>query len=68
MDFLPGRAIARVDDVRATMHMGQPFPDVWLPRDIEMRFRMTLAAGSIDAAYRVDYHDYRLADVTYKIR
>lgn len=68
MDFLPGRSIARVDDVKATMRMGQPFPDVWLPRDIEMRFRLTLAVGSVDARYRVEYHDYRLADVTYKIR
>ena len=68
MDFLPGRSLARVDDVRATMRMGQPFPDVWLPKDIEMRFRMTLAVGPVDARYRVEYHDYRQADVTYKIR
>ena len=68
MDFLPGRTLARVDDVRATMRMGQPFPDVWLPKDIEMRFRMTLAVGPVDARYRVEYHDYRQADVTYKIR
>ncbi len=68
MDFLPGRSVARVDDVRATMRMGQPFPDVWLPKDIEMRFRMALAVGPVDARYRVEYHDYRQADVTYKIR
>ncbi|MCC7124988.1 MAG: hypothetical protein IT178_09075 [Acidobacteria bacterium] len=68
MDFLPGRAFARVDDVKATMRMGQPFADVWLPRDVEMRFAMSLATGRIDARYRVDYHDYRQADVTYKVR
>jgi hypothetical protein len=68
MDFLPGRAIARVDDVKATMRMGQPFPGVWLPRDIEMRFRMALASGAFDARYVVQYHDYRQADVTYKVR
>ena len=68
MNFLPGRSIARVDDVRATMRMGQPFPDVWLPKDIEMHFRMALAVGPVDARYRVEYHDYRQADVTYKIR
>jgi hypothetical protein len=68
MDFLPGRAIARVDDVKATMRMGQPFPGVWLPRDIEMRFRMALAPGVVDARYAVQYHDYRQADVTYKVR
>ena len=68
MDFLPGRTVARVDDMKATMRMGQPFPGVWLPRDIEMRFRMTLAAGALDARYLVAYHDYRQADVTYKVR
>lgn len=68
MDFLPGRSVARVDDMKATMRMGQPFPGVWLPKDIEMRFRMTLAAGAFDARYLVQYHDYRQADVTYKVR
>jgi hypothetical protein len=68
MDFMPGRSMARVDDVKATMRMGQPFPGVWLPRDIEMRFRMTLATGGFDARYLVEYHDYRQADVTYKVR
>jgi hypothetical protein len=68
IDFLPGRAFVRVDDLKATMRMGQPFPGVWLPRDVEMRFRMTLAVGPVDARYRVEYHDYRQADVTYTIR
>jgi hypothetical protein len=68
MDFLPGRSLARVDDVKATMRMGQPFPGIWLPRDIEMRFRMTIATGAFDARYLVQYHDYRQADVTYKVR
>jgi hypothetical protein len=68
MDFLPGRTFARVDDVKASMRMGEPFPGVWLPRDIEVRFRMTLAAGAVSARYLVEYHDYRQADVTYKVR
>ena len=68
LDFLPGRAVARVDDLKATMRMSQPFPAVWLPSTIDMRFRMTLAVGTVDATYRVDYHDYKQADVTYKIK
>lgn len=68
MDFLPGRSLARVDDVRASMRMSQPFPDVWLPSTIEIRFRMMLAVGSIDARYDVEYHDYRLADVKVRVR
>ena len=68
MDFFPGRALVRLDDLKATMRMGQAFPDVWLPKNIDMRFTMTLAVGSVDASYRVEYHDYKLADVTYRIK
>lgn len=68
MSFLPGRSVARVDDVQATMRMGQPFPGVWLPRDIVMRFRMLLASGPVEATYRVDYRDYRQASVGIKVR
>ncbi len=68
MDFLPGRSLARVDDVKASMRMSQAFPSIWLPRGIDMHFRMTLALGSFDASYRVDYHDYKQANVTVKIK
>jgi hypothetical protein len=68
MDFLPGRSIVRVDDLKATMRMGQMFPAVWLPRDIAMQFSMTLAVGTVSAQYKVEYHDYREASVTYKVR
>ncbi len=68
MDFFPGRALMRVSDLQATMRMGQPFPDVWLPRSIEMRFDMMLAVGAVDASYQVDYLNYKQADVTYNTR
>ena len=34
-DFLPAQWLVRLGNVRATMTMHQPFPDVWLPRDLE---------------------------------
>jgi hypothetical protein len=68
MDFLPGRSVARIDGLKASMHMGQMFPDVWLPRSIDVRFGMTLATGSVDARYGIEYHDYKLADVTTRVR
>jgi hypothetical protein len=68
MDFFPGRALVRVDDLQATMKMGQPFPNVWLPKSIEMHFGMMLAVGAVDATYRVDYLNYKEAAVTYKIK
>ena len=33
-----------------------------------MQFEMMLAVGAVDAAYRVDYLNYKEAAVTYKIK
>ena len=67
-DFLPGRSIVRLDDLRASMRMVQPFPNIWLPDTIAMRFAMTLALGTMDARYDVRYHDYREATVKTRVR
>jgi hypothetical protein len=68
MDFFPGRALVRLDDLKATMRMAQQFPNVWLPKNVAMKFKMTLAVGTVAANYRVDYHDYKEAAVTYRIK
>lgn len=68
MDFLPGRSIVRLDDLQASMRMGQPFNGVWLPDTIAMQFGMTLAIGAVTGQYAVHYRDYRLADVKTRIR
>jgi hypothetical protein len=67
-DFFPGRSLMRISDAAATMQMGQAFPNVWLPKSIEMHFEMMLAVGAVDATYRVDYLNYKEAAVTYKIK
>jgi hypothetical protein len=67
-DFLPARYFVRLDQLRASMRMGQPFPGVWLPETITMRFGMTVAIGSIAAEYDVRYRDYRLAEVKTRVR
>jgi len=67
-DFFPGRSLVRIGGVEATMQMDQAFPNIWLPRSIEMQFEMMLAVGAIDATYRVDYQNYKEAAVTYKIK
>lgn len=67
-DFFPGRSLVRIGDTQATMQMAQAFPNVWLPRSIRMQFEMMLAIGAVDAAYRVDYLNYKEAAVTYKIK
>ncbi len=68
LDFLPGRALVRIDELRASMQMHEPFPGVWLPRSVAMRFDLVTAAGAVNGRYEVDYHDYRLAEVTTRIR
>jgi hypothetical protein len=67
-DFLPAQWLVHIDDLRATMTMGQPFADVWLPRGLEMTAAMTLAVGAFDVSYALDYHDYRQPDVKAKVR
>jgi hypothetical protein len=66
--FLPARWLVHLDDLRASMVMGQPFPDVWLPREIAMSGALTLANGTFQLQYTRDYSDYRQADVKSRIR
>ncbi len=68
MDFLPGRAIVRVDSSRATMQMAEPFANVWLPDAVSMRFRLSSAGGPLEARYDVKYRDYRVPETSGRIR
>ena len=68
MDFLPGAWLVRVDDIRAAMTMGQPFPGVWLPRELSVHAGVTLAAGSFEVEYGRRFSDYKQADVKSLIR
>jgi hypothetical protein len=68
MDFMPGRSFVRLDGVKASMKMSQAFPSIWLPNQLEVSFGMTLAIGSVELKYETEYHDYRLAEVTSKIK
>jgi hypothetical protein len=68
LDFLPGAWLARLTDARASMTMHQPFPDVWLPKNIDMYFAMMLAVGEFDGRYRITYDNYKLATTTARIK
>jgi len=67
-DFLPGRSIVRLEDVRASMEMGEPFPGVWLPRHVDGHAAFTLANGTYGVTYDLAYLNYRQADVKVKLR
>ena len=66
-DFLPVQWLVHVNDLKATMTMAQPFPDVWLPDGLDVQLAMTVAIGEFDLRYSLDYHDYRRTDVTSKV-
>ena len=66
-DFLPAQWLVHVNDVKATMTMAQPFPDVWLPNALDVGVSMTLAVGQFDLRYGLEYRDYRRPDVTTKV-
>jgi hypothetical protein len=68
VNALPLGWLAQVEQLRASMTMGEAFPDVWLPRNQEMRFTVGMAVGQFEVQYALDYHDYRRADVTSTIR
>jgi hypothetical protein len=67
MDFLPAGWLVKVDDLRASMAMGQPFPGVWLPKNISIHAGVTLALGPMEMEYRREFANYRKADVSSKI-
>ena len=66
-NFFPGQWLAQMDGASASMTMGQPFPDVWLPRGLEMNIRMLVAVGSVDLRYTLQYENYRQPDIRTKI-
>ena len=67
LDFLPGGWLVKIDGLRASMQMGQPFPGIWLPRNINIHAGVSLAVGAMDATYKREFANYRKADVTSKI-
>jgi len=67
-DFLPAAWLVRVSDLKASMTMSQPFKDVWLPRDVDMYFSAMLAVGAFDVRYHLDYHDYKEALTSGRIK
>lgn len=68
MGFLPGRSVLRVDDLTASMTMGEPFPGIWLPKAVDARMALGLALGRVEARYDISYVDYKEAGVAVRVR
>ena len=67
-EFLPMRWLVRLDDLRASMVMGQPIEGVWLPEKVELTGQLTMANGSFTVHYTRDFSEYRQAEVRVRIR
>ena len=67
-EFLPARWLVRLDDLKASMVMGQPIADVWLPERVELNGTLTMANGSFNVVYARTFTDYRQADTGARIR
>jgi hypothetical protein len=68
LDFLPAAWLVRIDDLRASMTMGQPFPGVWLPRNMNIHAGLTMAMGSFEARYDRAFANYREGQVKTTIK
>jgi hypothetical protein len=68
LNFLPARRLLRLDDISASMTMGQLFHGVWLPRALGVHASVTLANGTYDASYSRQFFDYRQGEVKARIR
>ena len=66
-DFLPISWFFRLNDLKASMTMSQPFKDVWLPRDVDVLLSAMLALGTFDIRYHLDYLDYKEASTSGRI-
>ena len=67
-EFLPLRWLIRLDELTASMTMGRPLDDVWLPERIEASGAMTMASGSTTIAYSRTFSDYREARTGGRLR
>ncbi len=66
--FLPGRSLARMDELSASMRMQEAFPGIWLPLSIEGRARVGTALGPTGVNVDVTYSDYRQASVGVRVK
>jgi hypothetical protein len=68
LEFLPAAWLVHMDNAKAVMTMSQPMAGVWLPRDVSLLVSGTLAVGSFDVRYRLDFLNYRQAETSSRFK
>jgi hypothetical protein len=68
MDFLPAGWLIKMEELKASMSMSQPFKGVWLPKNVQMYFSAMFAVGMVDVKFNLDYYDYQEATTAARIK
>ena len=68
LDFFPGAWLLRLEDLKASMTMSQPFKDVWLPMQVDLTMQLMLAMGPFTLKYKIEYMQYQEATTSGRIR
>lgn len=66
--FMPARWFVRVDDLTASMTMGQPIDGVWLPERVAIRVAVSTAEGAAAMRITREFTNYREAESGGRIR
>jgi len=67
LDFLPGRWLVQVEEIKASMIMDMPIEGVWLPKLIEATGRVSTASGALSLDFSREFYDYKQTDVGAKV-
>ena len=57
LEFLPASWLVRVTELRANMTMTEAFPNVWLPKRVDVLGSFVLAPGPFSVSYDIQYRD-----------
>jgi hypothetical protein len=61
LEFLPASWLVQVSELSANMAMTEAFPNVWLPKQVDVSGSFVLAAGLFSVSYDIEYSGYREA-------
>lgn len=63
LEFLPGRWLVQVEELKASMIIDEPVEGVWLPRIMEASGRIATASGRLSLDFSRAFYDYKQTEV-----
>ncbi|HSW38012.1 MAG TPA: hypothetical protein VLL97_00800 [Acidobacteriota bacterium] len=68
LEFLPGRWLFRIDDIKASLVMHKVNDEVWLPREISVYGSVSTAEMTLSINYLSEFFSYSKSDVRLEYR